>query len=256
MTESDCLEQSLGTLPVPTRKPSAFTRSASPWVETFGRAQIAAMVPAVLSYVAREARPRCRGSRGGRGGCRGGAVAAGMEDSPPQITELVSSSEWDGLGSFQLYVIATGTSPLSYQWYEGDSGDTGNPIEAGASAQLEVTPSSTTNYWVRISNDLGAVDSETVTVTCTEPFIEAQSDSQESPSAGSPVDLWVQAVGPSLSYEWFEGEVGVLDNSIGEGDGAGNITVFPDVTTSYWCRVSNPFGNDDSAGITVTVPEG
>src|ERR1043165_9897772 len=64
-----------------------------------------------------------------------------------------------------LSVSATGTSPLSYQWFRGSAGDTSNPIN-GATSSSFTTPSLTasTTYWVRISNSCGNVNSRTVTV--------------------------------------------------------------------------------------------
>ncbi len=65
-----------------------------------------------------------------------------------------------------MSVVAGGAGPLSYQWYLGNTGDASTPI-AGATTASFTTPvlSTTTNYWVRVSNNLGSVDSATVTVT-------------------------------------------------------------------------------------------
>jgi ELWxxDGT repeat protein len=62
-----------------------------------------------------------------------------------------------------LSVGATGTS-LSYQWYIGTSGDTTTPISGATGASVNVTPSVTTTYWVRV-NSCGPVDSTSATVT-------------------------------------------------------------------------------------------
>ena len=62
-----------------------------------------------------------------------------------------------------LSVGATGTS-LTYQWYVGTSGDTTTPIGGATGASVNVTPSVTTSYWVRV-NACGNVDSTSATVT-------------------------------------------------------------------------------------------
>ncbi|MBP7868236.1 MAG: PKD domain-containing protein [Acidobacteria bacterium] len=64
-----------------------------------------------------------------------------------------------------LQVGASGTPPLSYQWYRGDRGDTSSPV-AGATAFSFTTPSLTQSaaYWVRVSNDRGAADSDAAVV--------------------------------------------------------------------------------------------
>jgi hypothetical protein len=69
-----------------------------------------------------------------------------------------------------LSVAATGTAPLSYQWYVGTSGTTTSPIGGAASAGYTTPPlSSTTSYWVRISNADGTANSATATVTVEAP---------------------------------------------------------------------------------------
>lgn len=64
-----------------------------------------------------------------------------------------------------LAVVAGGDTP-QYQWYEGASGDTSNPI-AGATSESYTTPtlSGDTSYWVRVSNSCGSANSGTVTIT-------------------------------------------------------------------------------------------
>ncbi|BAP56873.1 CHU large protein [Thioploca ingrica] len=49
--------------------------------------------------------------------------------------------------------------PINYQWYQGQSGDTSTPV--GTSYIFTTSPlTTTTPYWVRISNPTGSVDSE------------------------------------------------------------------------------------------------
>jgi hypothetical protein len=92
-----------------------------------------------------------------------------------------------------LWVTATGTAPFSYQWYQGNPGDTSHP--AGSSASSFTTPVLTTNasYWVRVSNACGQADSAAATV-------------------------WV---GPTYLYStWLPvgGEVGGLNDSLWQRD--------------------------------------
>ena len=66
-----------------------------------------------------------------------------------------------------LSVVATGTAPLSYQWYAGASGNTASPV-AGATSSAYTTPALTSaaSYWVRVSNPYGApVNSATAAIT-------------------------------------------------------------------------------------------
>lgn len=69
-------------------------------------------------------------------------------------------------GTAQLDVTANGSGPLTYQWYQGHRGELLFPIDGGTGRTF-TTPAlnSTTEFWVRVTNSCGAVDSESATVT-------------------------------------------------------------------------------------------
>jgi len=63
-----------------------------------------------------------------------------------------------------LTVQASGTG-LSYQWYQGASGDTSNPISGATTASYATLPlTQTASYWAQVTSNAGIVDSRTVTV--------------------------------------------------------------------------------------------
>lgn len=68
--------------------------------------------------------------------------------------------------SATVRVVARGMEPLRYQWFQGASGDT-NALVEGASETVFTTPAltTTTSYWVRVSNADGHANSQTATVT-------------------------------------------------------------------------------------------
>ena len=67
-----------------------------------------------------------------------------------------------------MSVVALGTAPLSYQWYQGSSGDTSSLISGATSSSYTTAAlTQTTNYWVRVTNACGSVDSNTVTISIT-----------------------------------------------------------------------------------------
>lgn len=85
--------------------------------------------------------------------------------TPPSIgTQPVFQSVISPGQSVTLSVSASGTAPLTYQWYTFDPGQTINPV-GGNSSTLTVTPSSTTAYWVRVANACGSADSGSAIVT-------------------------------------------------------------------------------------------
>ena len=67
-----------------------------------------------------------------------------------------------------LFVEVTGSQPLTYQWYRGESGSTADPIAGATAAGLTTPPlTETSKFWVRVSNLGGSVDSIAATVTVT-----------------------------------------------------------------------------------------
>lgn len=98
----------------------------------------------------------------------GNVCAPGPGCTAPAITTQPSSPGAITAGqSATLSVTASGTAPLSYQWYTGSSGNTSSPVANGTAASVTVSPTTTTSYWVRVSNSCGSVNSVTVTVTVT-----------------------------------------------------------------------------------------
>ena len=81
------------------------------------------------------------------------------------LSQTISSGQ-----SGTVAVGASGTAPLSYQWYIGASGATAVPV-TGATAASYTTPAltTTTPYWVRVSNAAGTADSATATITVNAP---------------------------------------------------------------------------------------
>lgn len=87
----------------------------------------------------------------------------------PSITIQPVSATITAGQSAIVSVTASGAG-LSYQWYEGSSGEATNPI-AGATSASYATPAltATRSYWVRVTNSAGSVNSNTVIVTVNPP---------------------------------------------------------------------------------------
>ena len=85
---------------------------------------------------------------------------------PPSITTQPASQTVAVGQTATLTVAASGTAPLSYQWYTGNSGVT-TGIITGATSSSYTTPAltSTTSYWVRVTNVAGNADSNTAVIT-------------------------------------------------------------------------------------------
>ena len=155
--------------------------------------------------------------------------------------------------------VTGGTTPYTYQWYVGTSGNTSSPVPGGTSASVGVSPSTTTSYWVRVSNSCpSSVDSNTVTVTvnpCVNVGSVTASATPSTISQGSSSTLNSNVVGGSTpySYQWYIGSVGNTSNPVPGGTTA-SISVSPSSTTTYWVQVSNSCPSSaNSNAVTVTV---
>jgi len=174
--------------------------------------------------------------------------------APPSITTQPQSQTITAGQSVTLTASASGTAPLNYQWYQGISGST-NSLALSTGPSITVAPTTTTNYWLRVSNSCGRADSVTGTITvnaaCTPPTITTQPQSQTI-NPGQAVTLTATASGTApLNYQWYQGISGST-NSLALSSGS-SITVAPTVTTTYWLRVTSSCGKADSVTVTITV---
>ncbi len=174
--------------------------------------------------------------------------------SPPSVTTQPQSQTIMSGQSVTLSATATGTTPLAYQWYQGSSGDTSLPVGTNASSFTTPALTTTTSYWVQVTNACGQADSATATVsmTCTAASITTQPQSHAITS-GQSVTLSAIAAGTTpLAYQWYQGSSG--DTSLPVGTNASSFTTPAlTTTTSYWVRVTNACGHADSATATVSV---
>jgi hypothetical protein len=157
-----------------------------------------------------------------------------------------------------LTVVASGSGPFSYQWYEGQSGATGMPV--GTNSPSFTTPPLTTNksYWVRVTstcNGTTSVDSVTATVTvlCTVPPSITVQPASVTINAGQSTTLNVTANSAgSTTYQWFQGAAPSMTTPVGT-NSSSYTTPALSSTTSYWVKVSNGCGSVNSNTATVTV---
>jgi formylglycine-generating enzyme required for sulfatase activity len=170
----------------------------------------------------------------------------------PKITIQPSSSINIGSGSTaSLSVVANGTTPLSYQWYRGQAGDTSNPVGTNSSSFTTPTLNDITSYWVRVSNNAGSTDSITSSITV-KPSIIVQPTSVTIDS-GTSATFSVEAIGPGiLRYEWFR----YVDPQVSVAVGGNSPTYTTPALTGteiYWVKVSNEYGFVDSTYATVDM---
>ena len=150
---------------------------------------------------------------------------------------------------------------LYYSWYKGNSGNTDQLVTQGPGiASYMAAPSSTTYYWVRVSDGTCTIDSPSLRIEfCTPPHVVTHPVSQlldKTQNSSASKILSVAATGDGLTYQWYIGERGVISSPI-PNETSTSISVSPDQPTKYWVRVSGQCGTPDdsnAAEITLCVP--
>jgi len=104
-------------------------------------------------------------------GCGGSSSSHNeAQASPPTISQQPVGPSIKSGQTATLTVTASGTGTLSYQWYQGPSGTTSNPI-SGATSTSYTTPALTvtTSYWVQVTGSSGSANSNTAVVLIAGP---------------------------------------------------------------------------------------
>lgn len=179
--------------------------------------------------------------------------------TPPTITTPPANQSITAGQTATLNVVANGTAPLTYQWYEGVKGDTSKPVGTNAASFTSPVLTASKSYWLRISNSCGSTNSDAVTITvtpCIAPTISAQPMSQVVEKGGYAV-LKVEASGSTpIKYQWYKGDRLDRLNPISGVNSNTYIVVAPsEASSKYWVEISNSCGTDSSNSVTVEVSE-
>lgn len=178
---------------------------------------------------------------GGMSGCSGA----------PTISSQPSSQTVPSGTPVVLDVVPANGCSFSYQWYKGAKGDTSNPITAATGSTYN-TPQlfATTQYWVRVSNACGTVDSATalITVKACDGVVITSQPTGGTITQGQSLTLSV-AIDPSattpVSYQWYRNGAAI--------GGATQSTYSATQAGDYFVRVSNNCNTADSSIATVAV---
>src|SRR5207248_1937909 len=156
----------------------------------------------------------------------------------PQITAQPQGSTISQGNSAFLSVTATGTNP-TYQWFIGTS-PSGSLVPGGTSSTLTVSPSSNTNYFVRVTACSNSVDSTTATVTvgaCTSPVISNAGANPTNIQAGGSAVLSATVSGSVASTQWYKGTPPDKSNPVAQS--GPTVSVSPTVDTTYWLQATS-----------------
>ncbi len=170
----------------------------------------------------------------------------------PIITTQPASVSITAGGSATFGIVASGTAPLSYQWYKGVAalGGATSASFTVASAQ----PADAGSYTCIVTNSAGSATSNAATLTITSastpPSITAQPPSM-TVVVGGGVTFSVVASGTApLGYQWYKNSAAIA------GATAPSFSIAsaqPSDAGSYACTVTNGAGFVTSAAATLTV---
>ena len=198
-------------------------------------------------------------------------VAVSTLCSPPVIATQPQAGAINVGGGASLSVFV-GNGAVSYQWYQGPSGDVSKPIAGATSAVLvgpPVVSVGPVQYWVRVTNACSSADSAaaTVTVNCvaTKPLISVP------PGVPSGTAYSVSWSGNSQVFNKYELQEATSANfaqglntfTINDGTSSKLIPAHSSITadTRFYYRVrsfaicgGNPSEYSDIGSTLVTVP--
>jgi len=164
-------------------------------------------------------------------------------------------------------VTASGTTPLSYQWYEVTSGGSTQLSDSGdftgtATSTLTINSTSTADsgsYYVVINNSTGPASSNlaaTVSIVLPAPIIFLEPPATAVVASNGVVSFTVDGYPLDASYQWYQGSTALSDGSHWNGSQGQTLTdenaVESDATT-YYCVVSANGLSVTSSVVTLTV---
>lgn len=171
--------------------------------------------------------------------------------APPTITYGTYSNTVNLGAVCILEVMASGTGPISYQWYFN-----GVPLSGATNFIYWINAVSglmAGTYTVVVSNSGGSVTSAPMTLTVISPPAITSQPYSESVTTGANAGLAVVATGGQLAFQWFFNGTAIA------GATSAGLSV-PNASTAnagnYYVTVTNTAGSvtSSSATLTVTTP--
>ena len=189
----------------------------------------------------------------------GGAVLT-VQLPPAIVTQ--PANQFGALGSsITLSVTASGTGPLSYQWFNagGALADGGN-ISGSASNNLAIAALTTNevgNYFVVVSNAFGSVTSASATVSVNAtPIITGQPASRFA-AVGSNAVFTVAVTGTApFTYQWLKNGAKLANGGNVSGATGSSLTLTKlaaRASGNYSVIVKNTYGSATSAAAALSV---
>ncbi|OGX03120.1 MAG: hypothetical protein A3J12_05905 [Omnitrophica bacterium RIFCSPLOWO2_02_FULL_44_11] len=182
---------------------------------------------------------------------------------PFLVTQPVSQTVNPG-SDVSFSITATGSEPLSFQWFKGTTelADDAN-ISGANTATLSisaVTEADQANYKCEVSNIAGSATSNTASLSVNDPPAITNEPVSQTVNPGTNVSFSVTATGTApISYEWFKDESILTDNANISGSKTATLSIFSAAKSDegiYHCRINNITDLPvESAAATLTVTD-
>ena len=193
-----------------------------------------------------------------------GWIAESLLTSAPSITQQPANQSIVAGDTASFAVLASGSSPLSYQWQKNTANlSNGGHYSGCTTSTMTVTSADSTDaatYRCVVTNTYGSATSSPATLAVTSNGLApgiTQQPSNQSVVSGGTTSFAILATGSSpLSFQWQKNTVNLSDG----GHYSGSPTVTLAVTgvdgtdvASYRCVVTNIFGSSTSSPGTLTL---
>lgn len=160
-------------------------------------------------------------------------------------------------GSTTTLSVTGSGSPLTYQWYSGNSPTITTPI-TNATSSTFTTPALTSEarYWVRVTRSGVIANSNTAVVgikTVAQPPVINSQPAGVTINAGETAILSVAATGISPTYQWYRGAKGDTSNPVPTGLDSTVTTPVLSETASFWVMVTDGGLSVDSEAAVAAV---
>ncbi|OYQ51348.1 immunoglobulin domain-containing protein, partial [Flavobacterium aurantiibacter] len=144
-------------------------------------------------------------------------------------TEPVGQSLCPGITSTSFTVASTGDS-VSHQWfYNGSPLSNGGQFSGVDTTTLTISNPTTANagnYFVRVSNSCGSIDSVLAALSVDQPIVIVAPFISSNTICEGDTQVWtVNATGPGLTYRWFKGTTPITDSATVTGSQTQTLTI-------------------------------
>lgn len=179
-------------------------------------------------------------------------TASGTATSDPTVftvnTSSVAPTNITGItticnGDSTTLTLVGGTSGTggTAQWFSGSCGGT----LLGTGNSISVSPTTTTNYFVRYSGTCNTTTCASVIVNVNNVHtITLQPAISQTTCSGSSVSFSINTAGTVSSYQWYNGTTMLTNTGAISGANTATLTInavaLSDVSSNYYCEVTGP----------------